>query len=124
MRVLHSIKRTLHLEVKLHELTLEFVLEFGKYSNGKLDIKEVTTKHDYKDYLIKIYSYNIEFLPFPVATISDPLINLFKGIVDKYLRGLIQEKLDGVGTQTLNIIRRALLECEEYYKLECLLIPF
>ena len=99
------------------------MLEFEKDSNGKLDIKKVTTKNDYEDYSLKIYSYNIENLV--EMSWNDPVTKIIKGIVDTlWLRDFIQEKLDGVGTKTLNIIRRALWECEEYYKLECLLIPF
>ena len=109
----------------LYELTFGFVLEFGKDSNGKLDIKKVTTKNDYEDLSLKIYSYNSQNLVAILQYQYQYLIDIIKGIVDKYfLRGLIQEKLDGVGTKTLNIIRQALLECEEHYKLECLLIPF
>ena len=108
----------------LYELTLEFVLEFGRDSSGKLDIKEVTTKHDYKDYSLIIHSYNSMHL---VDGILDPLANLFKGLIYEYWlkdKIKIQEKIDGVGTEILNIIKQALLECEEYYTLECLLIPF
>ena len=109
----------------LYELTLEFVLEFGKDSNGKLYIKEVTTKHEYKDYSLIVHSYNSE--NFFEGRILEPLANLFKKEIHKYLLEdtiKIQEKINGIGTEVFNIIRRALLECEEYYTLECLMIPF
>ena len=122
---MHGIKRTLHLGMTLYELTLEFVLEFGKDSNGKLYIKEVTTKHEYKDYSLIIHSYNNKYL---VDGILESLADhVFKGLIHKYLLEdtfKIQEKINGIGTEVFNIIRRALLECEEYYTLECLMIPF
>ena len=121
---MQGIKRTLHLGMTLYELTFEFVLEFGKDSNGKLYIKGVTTKHEYKDYSLIIHSYNNKYL---VDGILESLANVIKGLIHKYLLQdvfKIQEKINGVGTEIFNIIRRALLECEEYYTLECLMIPF
>ena len=122
---MQGIKRTLHLGMRLYELTLEFVLEFGKDSNGKLYIKGVTTKHEYKDYSLIVHSYNSE--NFFEGRILEPLANLLKGYIHKYLLEdtiKIQEIINGIGTKIFNIIRRALLECEEYYTLECLMIPF